>query len=81
MFVVVHVEVQLRGVLMTETVDLQIDDDVTLQNAVVEDEIGLEVVLVNEDALLTILEAETVSHLQEEPLKVVQNGRLLSFCQ
>ena len=33
--VVVHVEVELRGVFMAETVNLQVDDDVALQNAVV----------------------------------------------
>ena len=32
--VVVHVEVQLRGILVAETINFQIDDDVTLQDAV-----------------------------------------------
>ena len=34
--VVVHVEVQLRGILVAETIYLQIDDDVAFQDAVVE---------------------------------------------
>ena len=35
MLVVVHVEVQLLGILVVETVNLQIDDDVAFQDAVV----------------------------------------------
>ena len=79
--VVVHVEVQLRGILVAETIYLQIDDDVAFQDAVVENEVGLEVVLINEDSLLTSLEAETATHLQQERLQVVQDVRLqLGFC-
>jgi len=51
------------------------------QDAVVENEVGLEVVLINEDSLLTSLEAETATHLQQERLQVVQDVRLqLGFC-
>ena len=53
--VIVQIEVQLRGILVAETVTLQVDDDVTLQDAVVENEVGLVVVLINEDTLLTRL--------------------------
>ena len=35
MFVVVHIEVELRGVFMTEAVDLEVDDDVAFQDAVI----------------------------------------------
>lgn len=38
--VVVHVEIQLRGIFVAETINLQIDDDVALQDAMVENEVG-----------------------------------------
>ena len=81
MFVVVHVEIQLGSVLVAEAVNLQVDDDMAFQDAVVEDKVGFVVVLVNKDVLLAILEAEAAPHLQEKPLQVVQNGRLqLCLC-
>ena len=70
--VVVHVEVQLRGILVAKTIYLQIDNDVALQDAVVENKVGLEIVLINENSLLTRLKAEAAPHLQQEGLKVIQ---------
>jgi hypothetical protein len=46
------------------------------QNTVVENEIGFEIVLINEYSLLAGLEAETAAHLKEELLQMVKYCRL-----
>ena len=46
------------------------------QDAVVENKVGLEIVLVYEDALLAGLETETATHLKEELLQMVKYCRL-----
>ena len=46
------------------------------QDAVVENKVGLEIVLIDEDSLLASLEAETAAHLQQECLQVIQDVRL-----
>ena len=60
---------------MAETVNLQVDDNMALQDAVIEDKVGLEIILVYKNALLAVFEAEASAHLQQKTLKVVQNGR------
>ena len=59
---------------MAETVNLQVHDDMAFQNAVVEDQVGIEIVLVYKYALLSGFEAESAAHFKQELLKVVQNG-------
>jgi len=76
MLVVVHVKIQLRGIFVAESVNLQIDNDVAFQDAVVENKVGLEIVLIDENSLLASLEAETAAHLQQECLQVIQDVRL-----
>jgi hypothetical protein len=64
--VIVHVEIQLRSILVAKTVNLQIDDDVALQDAVIENKVGFKIILINEDSFLSSLEAEAAPHLQQE---------------
>ena len=59
---------------MAEAVDLEVDNHMAFQDAVVENEVGLEIVLVNEDPLLSGLEAEAATHLHEYHLEMVENG-------
>ena len=63
---------------MTETVNLEVDNDVTLQDTVIKDEVGLEIVLVNEDALLTGFKAEPASHFHQHHLEMIQDNRFQS---
>ena len=74
--VVVLVGVELRTVFVSVSVDLEVDDDVTVEDAVVEDEVGLEVVVIDEDALLTMFEAEALAKLHEEVFDFVEYGGL-----
>lgn len=61
---------------MRQFVNLQIYEHVTLDQAVVEDEIHVEVVLIESESLLTSLEQEALSHLQQEGLHLVDDGIL-----
>lgn len=61
--VVVLVGVELRTVFVSVSVDLEVNDHLTVKDAVVEDEIGLEVVMIYEDTLLTMFEAEALAKL------------------
>lgn len=72
--IVVLVGVELRAVFVSVSVDLEVDDNVTVEDAVVEDEVGLKVVVVNEDAFLTMFEAEALAEFHEEVLDLVENG-------
>ena len=74
--VVVLVGVELRTVFVSVSVDLEVDDDVTVEDAVVEDEVGLEVVVIDEDSLLTMFKAEALAQLHEELLQLVEYGFL-----
>ena len=57
---------------MTEAVNLQVNDDMAFQDAVIKDEVCLEVVLIHQDAALPGFKAEPLAHLEQEVLQVVQ---------
>lgn len=61
---------------MTVSVDLKVNYEVTVKDAVVEDEVGLEVVVVDEYALLAMFEAEALTKLHKELLYLVEDGGL-----
>lgn len=78
-FVVVHIEVELRGVFVAEAVNLEVDDDVAFQDAVVEDEVGLEIVLVDEYTFLPCLTiCAVVPNDQQVPAE--RHSPLQSLC-
>ena len=76
---VVHIKVELQGIFVTEAIYFEVDDNVALKDAVVEDKVGFEIVLVDEYTLLPRLEAETAAHLHQHRLKVIEDGAFLSF--
>lgn len=72
--VVVEVGVELARVLVAEGTDLEFDEDVALEDAVVEDEVDEEVVVADEESLLAGFEAEAVAEFEEEGLEVIEEG-------
>ena len=59
---------------MCELAYLQIDEDMTLQNTVVEDEVQIEVLILISHHLLSGNEAETTAKLKKEFLKFVDES-------
>ena len=57
---------------MTVSVDLEVDDDVTMEDAVVEDEVCLKIVMIDEYALLAMLKTETLTEFHEELFDLVE---------
>ena len=74
--VVVHIHLHLAEVLMRELVELEVDDDVAAEEAVVEDEVHEVVVLVEGEALLAGLEEEAFAEFEEEVLEAIDDGLL-----
>ena len=46
----------------------------TFQDAVIEYEVGKEIILINQDTFLSVFKAESMPHFQQEVLQVVKNG-------
>lgn len=61
---------------MTEAIDLDVNDDVTLEDTMIEDEVRLEVVGVDKNAFLAGFKAKTIAHFQQELLHMVDDGFL-----
>ena len=61
---------------MTEAVDLDVNDDVTLEDTMIEDEVRLEVVGVDKNAFLAGFKAKAIAHFQQELLHMVDDGFL-----
>ena len=74
--VVVEVHVHLPGVGVGERPELEVDQHVALEDAVVEDQVDEVVVVVEGDALLPRLEAKAAAHLDQKGLQVVDDGLL-----
>ena len=47
-----------------------------MQNAVVEYEVGLEIIMIDEDSLLSSLETESLTQFHKERLEIVEDSRL-----
>ena len=60
---------------MPEAVNFQVNNDVTFQYAMIENEIGLVIILIYKNAFLAIFKAKTAAPLQQESLQIVQYGR------
>ena len=73
---VVHIHLHLAEVLMGELVALEVDEDVAAEQAVVEDEVDEEVVIVEGEALLAGLEEEALPEFEEEGFQLVDDGGL-----
>lgn len=80
-FEIVQIHIQLRSILMAELVYLQFHNNMTFQDAVIEYEVGKEIILINQDTFLSGFKAESMPHFQQEVLQVVKNGLLqVVFC-
>jgi hypothetical protein len=67
-----HVGVELAQVLVGEPVHLELDQDMALEDAVIEDQIDEAAGLADDDALLPSFEAEAVAELHQERVEVVE---------
>ena len=74
--VVVDVELELAEILVGELADFEVDEDVALEDGVVEDEVDVEVVAFEGEALLAGEEGEAVAEFEEEGLEVGDEGAL-----
>jgi hypothetical protein len=61
---------------MRELVELEVDDDVATEEAVVEDEIHEVVVLIEGEAFLAGLEEKAFAQFEEEVLEAIDDGLL-----
>jgi hypothetical protein len=68
----VHVHLQLAEVAVGQFAELQVDQQETTQQAVVEHEVDEEVVAVERDTLLSCDEAESLAEFEHE---LLQGGR------
>lgn len=74
--VVVHIHLHLAEVLMRGFVELEVDDDVAAEEAIVEDEVHEVVVLIEGEALLAGIEEEAFAEFEEEVLEAIDDGLL-----
>jgi len=70
------VNLHLAEVLMRGFVELEVDDDVAAEEAVVEDEVHEVVVLIEGEALLAGLKEEAFAEFEEEVLQATDDGLL-----
>lgn len=70
------VNLHLAEVLMGKLVELEVDDDVAAEEAVVEDEVDEVVVFIEGEALLAGLEEEAFTEFEEEVLEAIDDGLL-----
>lgn len=66
----------MKLVNVRELPSLEVEQDVTAQQAVVEDKVDAEVVVVEGEPLLPCLEREALAQLQEERLQLIDDGGL-----
>ena len=72
--VVVHIQLKLAEVFVRQFADIEVNEHVAFENGVVEDEINVEMVAVESEALLAGDEGEAFAQFQEEGLKVGDEG-------
>jgi len=72
----VHVHLHLAEVLVRERAELEIDEHEAAEQAVVEDEVDVEVIALERHALLPRDEAEAFAQLKEERLEAIDDGLL-----
>lgn len=58
---------------MREFLVLHLNDDAAMQDAIVEHKVGIVILVVNDDALLTSLKAEALAKFKDELLQVIDN--------
>ena len=76
LLIVGHISIELSKVLMREFFVLQFDDDTTMQNTIVEHKVGVIILVIDNDALLASLKAETLTKLKDKLLKMANQGIL-----
>lgn len=76
--VVVHIELDLAEIAMSQLADLEIDEHIALEHRVIEDQVDIEMVAVDGDTLLARHECKTLAQFEQESLQVVDE-RLLQL--
>src|SRR5215510_11109164 len=71
---IVDIHLHLAKVLMGEPADFQINQDIATQQAVVENKVNEEMVIVEGEALLTRLKQKTFAKLQQKVSKLVDDS-------
>lgn len=74
LFVISDVGIELAEIFVGEGLGLQLDEDVALEDAVVEDEVHEEILSTNEDPFLACFEAEAVAHFEKKLLQSFEQG-------
>jgi len=74
--VIVHIHLHLAEVLMGELVELEIDEDVTAKEAVVENEVHEVMVFIEGETTLPGLEEEAFAEFEQKVLEMGDDGRL-----
>ena len=72
--IVRHVGVELAKIFMAELVVLQLHNDATMKDAIVEHQVGKEVLVVDNHALLSVLKAEALTQFQQKVLQMGDKG-------
>jgi hypothetical protein len=68
------IHINLTDIFVSELFGLEIDDNETLEQVVVEDEVDIEVTRFCADAHLPRHKREPITHLQQESLKLRNDG-------
>src|SRR5215813_7074728 len=71
---VVHIHLHLAEILMVELVELEVDEHIAAQKAVVKDKVHEEVVFVEGKALLTGLEEEAFTKFEQKVLDAIDDS-------
>ena len=77
--VIGHVGVELPEIFVVELVILQLDNHIAMQNPVVEHQVGIIILVVDDDALLPCLKAEPLAQLHDKLLQMVDECLLQVF--
>jgi hypothetical protein len=68
----VHVELELAEILVNQRPDLEVDDDEALEDGVIENQIDVEMIPVERNAVLARDERETASQFEEKRLQIIE---------
>ena len=71
---VVHVHLHLAQVLVRELANFQVDHHIAPQQAVVEHQVNVKVVVVKREPLLPGFKQKALAQLQQEMLQLVDDG-------
>ena len=77
--IIIHIHLQLADILMRQFVRLDFDNNEALQQAVIENKIGKEVITIEMQALLPRDKGKTVAEFQQKILQMADNRAFQIF--